>query len=85
MVSNLSLYYLSLFKMPLGVAKKLEKIEASFLWGGTELKKKIHMVKWVEVTKSASLGGLGIRRIIDVNTSLLLKWWWKFGCEPNAL
>lgn len=71
--------------MPLGVAKELEKIEASFLWGGTELKKKIHMVKWAEVTKSASLGGLGIRRIIDVNTSLLLKWWWKFGCEPNAL
>ncbi|CAL5385255.1 unnamed protein product [Camellia sinensis] len=31
------------------------------------------------------LGGLGIKRIKDINVSLLFKWWWKFGCEVNAL
>ncbi|CAL5422248.1 unnamed protein product [Camellia sinensis] len=85
MLSNLPLYYLSLFKMPMEVAKELEKIEANFLREGTNLKKKIHMVKWTNVTKSTSLGGVGIRRITDVNASLLLKWWWKFGSEFTAL
>ncbi|XP_028075536.1 uncharacterized protein LOC114277790 [Camellia sinensis] len=35
--------------------------------------------------KSVNQGGLGIRRIKDVNTCLLLKWWWKFGNQVNAL
>lgn len=30
-------------------------------------------------------GGLGIRRIKQMNVSLLLKWWWRFGKEKNAL
>ncbi|XP_028055425.1 uncharacterized protein LOC114259593 [Camellia sinensis] len=33
-LSSLPVYYLSLFKMPKGVAHEIEKIEAAFLWGG---------------------------------------------------
>ena len=84
-LSSLPTYYLSLFKMPEGVAKEIEKIQAAFLWGGNDLKRKVHLVKWVDITKLANQGGLGIRRIRDVNTCLLLKWWWKFGNQVNAL
>lgn len=67
------------------MARELEKIEAAFLWGGNNLKRKVHLLKWVEASKSIDQGGLGIRRIRDINTCLLLKWWWKFGTQINAL
>lgn len=69
--------------MPKGVAKEVERLQATFLWGRSELKRKIHMVRWGELCKSVKQGGLGIRRV--VNFCLLLKWWWRFGCESEAL
>ncbi|XP_028102574.1 uncharacterized protein LOC114301812 [Camellia sinensis] len=78
-LSSLPTYYLSLFKMPEGVAKEIDKIQSRFLWGGDALRRKIHLVKWGEVTQSKSTGGLGIRKVRLMNACLLLKWWWRFG------
>ncbi|XP_028090980.1 uncharacterized protein LOC114291133 [Camellia sinensis] len=47
-LSSLPVYFLSLFKLPEGIAKEIDKIQASFLWGGSNLKRKIHLVKWSE-------------------------------------
>lgn len=82
---NLPIYYLSLLKIPVGVAKAIEKIQANFLWGRSDLRRKVHMVRWDTVTKSKHLGGLEIRSIIVMNKCLLLKWWWKFGSEHHTL
>ncbi|CAL5438187.1 unnamed protein product [Camellia sinensis] len=79
--SALPVYYLSLFKLPEGVARELEKIQAAFLWGGSASDRKIHMVKWKDLSKTVEKGGLGIRKLRDVNNCLLIKWWWRFGCE----
>ena len=51
-MASLPIYYLSLFRMPKAVAKQIDRIQAGFLWGDTELKRKVHLVKWDEVTKS---------------------------------
>lgn len=74
-LSNLPIYYLSLFRMPCGVVREIERLEASFLWDGNGLKMKVHLVKWTEVSKNLNQGGLGIRRLKDVNSSFLIKWW----------
>lgn len=37
------------------------------------------MVKWSDVSRGRDAGGLGIRRLSDVNLCLLVKWWWRFG------
>ncbi|XP_028090785.1 uncharacterized protein LOC114290973 [Camellia sinensis] len=50
-LSSLPVCCLSLFKMPKGVAKELDKIQAAFLWGGSVIRSKLHMVKWFEVTR----------------------------------
>ncbi|CAL5358449.1 unnamed protein product [Camellia sinensis] len=84
-LSSLPIYYLSLFKMPTGVAKEIAKIQSTFLWGGSNLRRKIHLVKWGEVTLSKSQGGLGVKRIDLMNVCLLLKWWWRFGAEEKVL
>ena len=84
MLSSLPVYYLSLFKIPEGIAKEIEKLQASFLWGGAELKRKVHLVRWDEVTKSTKQGGLSVRRIRDMNVCLLMKWWWRYANEEQA-
>ena len=71
--------------MPMGVAREFEKLQAAFLWGGTGSKKPIYLVKWDDLAKNMNQGGLGIRRIRLVNDCLLLKWWWRFAKEKDAL
>lgn len=84
-LSSLPTYYLSLFRMPSGVAKDIAKIQAAFLWGGSDLRRKIHLVKWGDVSLSKSQGGLGVKRIDLMNVCLLLKWWWRFGAKEKSL
>ncbi|CAL5369282.1 unnamed protein product [Camellia sinensis] len=78
-------YYISIFKLPKGIAKEIDKLKAAFLWGSSELRRKIHMVKWTDVTLSKDKGGLGIRKAKESNDCLLLKWWWRYGVEDESL
>ncbi|XP_028064073.1 uncharacterized protein LOC114267248 [Camellia sinensis] len=43
-LSSLPIYFLSIFKMPVGIAKSLDIIQANFLWGVSEIRKKVHLV-----------------------------------------
>lgn len=49
------------------------------------MRRKIHLVSWKEVCLSKFQGGLGVRNLREVNDCLLLKWWWRYGREENAL
>lgn len=46
MLSNLLIYYLSLFVIPIRVSLRLEPIKKDFLSGGGALEKKSHLVIW---------------------------------------
>ncbi|XP_028098761.1 uncharacterized protein LOC114298400 [Camellia sinensis] len=79
-------YYISIFKMLKGVVKSIEKLQARFLWRErSEIRRKVHLVGWKEVSKSKSQGGLGVKSISDMNANFLLKWWWRYGVEDDAL
>ncbi|XP_028109723.1 uncharacterized protein LOC114308353 [Camellia sinensis] len=71
--------------MPVGIANQLDRIQSTFLWGGDEVKRKVHLVKWEEVCKNKCQGGLGVRKLSEFNECLLIKWWWIFGVEDKAL
>lgn len=43
-LGNLTLYYMSIFKMPVTVARKWEKIQRQFLWGNSVEKRRLHLV-----------------------------------------
>ena len=66
-MANLPIYYMSIFKIPKGVAKEINRLQAAFLWGDSEVKRKVHMVSWEVVTKPKCHGGLGVRKISEVN------------------
>lgn len=81
--SNLPIYYLFIFKMPEGVAKEINKIQCSFLWGDSDSERKLRMVCWEKILLRKKMGGLGVKDLKIMNEALLLKWWWRFCFEKD--
>ncbi|KAK2638085.1 hypothetical protein Ddye_025880 [Dipteronia dyeriana] len=46
MLSSILTYFMSIFKIPLGITLNIEKLQRGFLWGDGIEKKKIHAVNW---------------------------------------
>ena len=84
-LSSLPTYYLSLFVIPVAVADRLERIQRNFLWGASEECFKYPLVAWEKVCLPIAFGGLGIRKIVHFNQTLLGKWLWRFGREGTHL
>ncbi|KAL4388297.1 hypothetical protein GQ457_09G027380 [Hibiscus cannabinus] len=82
---SLPIYYMSLFKLPMSVYRKLTSLMANFLWGGSVDKRKIHWVKWADVCLPKTLGGLGLIDLEVQNRALLGKWIWKFANSKDCL
>jgi hypothetical protein len=83
-LSNLPTYMMSLFPIPALVAKRIEKIQRDFLWGGMNDEAKFHLVDWAKVCSPIDEGGLGIRNMRRFNQALLGKWLWRFAHEEGA-
>ena len=84
-LTSMPIYQMSIFRMPKSVAKRVEKTQRDFLWGGGNLEGKVHLVKWDVVCTAKLNGGLGLRRIATLNRALLGKWIWRFACEKDNL
>ena len=76
---------MSVFPIPVGVAKKIEKLQRDLFWNDGHLKKKVHAVDWETICNSKRNGGLGVGRMRDKGLSLLAKWIWRFGREDSFL
>lgn len=55
-MSNVPVYYMSLFKMPIKIIKTLEKLQLDFLWEGGNVKKD-HFMKWMLFVSRKSWSG----------------------------
>lgn len=84
-LSNLSTYYLSLFPIPVSVARSIEKLHRDLLWGGMADEHKHHLVNWKHICSLIQQGGLGIRSMVAFNKALLGKWLWSYTSEPTSL
>lgn len=65
-LSNIPIYYLSLFKIPKGVAAEIERLQNQFLWCGQEAKKP-HLIDWLTVSRQEKYRGLALGGIINRN------------------
>ncbi|RVX11700.1 LINE-1 retrotransposable element ORF2 protein [Vitis vinifera] len=84
-LASIPIYQLSLFRMPKIVARRLEKLQRDFLWGGGRMERKIHLINWEVVCTQKEKGGLGIRKIDLLNKALMGKWIWRFAFEKDIL
>ena len=84
-LSSISTYYMLVFKILVGIANKIEKIQRGFFWGDGTEKRKLRLVGWEQICQNKRNGGLGIGKIMDKNKSLLAKWMWQFSKEDSSL
>ncbi|KAK2640108.1 hypothetical protein Ddye_027903 [Dipteronia dyeriana] len=84
-LSSIPTYYMSVFKIPVGIANKIEKFQRSFFWGDGLEKRKMRLVGWDQMCQNKKNGGLDIGKVLDKNNSLLAKWIWLFKKEKSSL
>lgn len=70
--------------MPAGIIHECTRLMRRFLWGGSDVERKIAWVKWSDVCKLKAFGGLGIKDLATFNKALIGKWRWRFVTEPNS-
>ena len=84
-LASLPTYFLSLFTIPVSVARRIEKLQRNFLWGGMGDIQNYHLVSWDQICSPIPYGGLGVKNLILFNKALLGKWLWRFGAEESHL
>ncbi|XP_074290282.1 uncharacterized protein LOC141617013 [Silene latifolia] len=84
-LSNLSNYFLSVFKVPVSVAKKINSILAQFWWTGCKMGHNIHWCSKNFLSLPKSVGGLGIRNVKCLNQALLAKLGWRIVSGESSL
>ena len=75
-LAAIHIYCISIFRMPAGVRRCLEKIMHRFFWRGpqSEETQGAALVAWKTMCRPVSQGGLGIRDLLHTNMALLTKW-----------
>ena len=73
MLQSIYLYALSVFKIPRKFSLTIEKNQEQFLWTGMEKKKRMALFTWEKVSIPINKEGLGLRRVLTMNDSLLAK------------
>jgi hypothetical protein len=74
-ISAISLYYFTLFKISVWVFHKIDQIRKLFLWSGSDiLKTKCYLVKWEIVCRPKDVGGWGVLNLEHMNIVFLCKW-----------
>jgi len=84
-LSAIPLFYMSLFKIPAVVVKKIVKIQRNFLWGWGSGERKIVWTSWEKVCEPHEAGGLGVINIKPFNIALLGKWIWRMSYSKGSL
>ncbi|GJT51276.1 hypothetical protein Tco_0977433 [Tanacetum coccineum] len=84
-LGSLGVYYFSTFKAPKKVINQLESIRRNFFWGGSLDDNKIPWIAWKKVICPRDQGGLGIDGLGTCNQAMLVKWWWRFHTENQAI
>lgn len=52
---------------------------------GSKKSKKMYLVDWDTVTRACYKGSLGVSDLGDINTTLLVKWIYRYGNKPDRL
>lgn len=84
-LNTIPLYTMQSTLLPRGVIDSIEQKVRTFLWGGSENKRTCNLVNWEIVTRAKDEGGLGIKRLGNMNLALIAKLGWRYTTEPDLI
>ncbi|XP_026433401.1 uncharacterized protein LOC113330803 [Papaver somniferum] len=74
-ISSYVIHSMVVYKWPCNIIKQVERAIRNFLWSGDAEKRKFFTVLYDNLCCSRREGGLGLRRLIDVNKAMLMMLW----------
>ncbi|KAF5202294.1 hypothetical protein FRX31_008119 [Thalictrum thalictroides] len=74
---------MSAYRWPKSVIKQGERILRNFIWSGNPAISRAVTVRWDDCCKPVMEGGIGMRRLGDVNKALMMKMAWTCLTEDN--
>ena len=78
-------YTMGCFKIPIGLCNEIEGLIKKFWWGQRGDRRRIHWVKWEDMTRSKTIGGMGFRELALHNDSFLAKQAWRLLHNTDSL
>ncbi|XP_024178363.1 uncharacterized protein LOC112184337 [Rosa chinensis] len=79
------LYAMNCYLLPKTLCDDVHKLCASFFWGDTNDKRKIHWRSWERLCLTKHEGGMGFKNIYAYNLAMLAKQGWRLVTNPNSL
>lgn len=68
-LSFIPIYSMHTQLLPKGTCDQIDKIIHTFVWGGCDDKKKVHLVNWGTLCRPKKKGGLGLKNMHDILVS----------------
>ncbi|XP_077237235.1 uncharacterized protein LOC143878904 [Tasmannia lanceolata] len=84
-LNSLHLYWTAAFNLPQSSINEIECICRTFLWSGSNSKKCYHPVAWEVICQTKEEGGIGIRRLLDLNKACKMKLLWNIVASNKSL
>ncbi|XP_074283423.1 uncharacterized protein LOC141607973 [Silene latifolia] len=84
-LSSISIYFLSVFKIPISVTAKIDSMLSQFWWTGGRMGKHISWCSKLFLSQPKGKGGLGIRNARGFNQAMVAKLAWRMVSLPSSL
>nr|GEW23027.1 RNA-directed DNA polymerase [Tanacetum cinerariifolium] len=84
-LGSMTIFNISIYKVPLGVLRTLESIRSHFFNGHALGSNQASWVSRKKVLSSKDKGGLGVLSLYALNRGLLFKWIWRFYTQDKSL
>ena len=79
------LYVMSCFKLSKGFCHEINMLMATYWWGDSDSKRRIHWKSWDSLCCSKLDGGLGFKDFESFNLALLAKQWWRIMSNEDSV